>query len=80
MSPGFAFHQLPGELVGSGPWVLEPTDTSVIASIIVRELVMGEQPAMDEFLIWEAYRAKPEDRGWTRDEAFKAGAAFFQAE
>lgn len=78
MSFSFAFHQFPGELVGSGPWVLEPTDTSVIASIIVGDLVMGEQPATDEFLVWEAYRAKPEGRRWTRDEAAKA-AAFFQA-
>ena len=78
-SPGFAFHHFPGELVGSGPWVLRPTDDSVIASITVRELVIGEQPATDEFLAWQAFRSSPAGLEYTDDAAFKAAAAFFQA-
>ncbi|UEM08172.1 hypothetical protein JL101_036045 (plasmid) [Skermanella rosea] len=76
-TPSHAFHLVPGELEGEGPWILTPADAEMLARITVRELVPGEQPATEEFLVWETYRASPEGRPFTSAAALEAAAAFF---
>lgn len=73
-TPAHAFHLVPGELEGEGPWVLTPADAETIARITVRELVPGEQPATEELLVWETYRALPDGRPYTSTAALDAAA------
>jgi hypothetical protein len=74
-TPGHAFHRFRGKLTGRGPWTLVPADASVVARIAIRDLVRGEQPATDEFLIWRDYRATPEGQPYDSAAARKAAAS-----
>jgi hypothetical protein len=74
MSPSHAFHRFRGKLTGKGPWTLIPADASVIARIVIREMVRGEQPATDEYLIWRDYRATREGQPYDSAAALKAAA------
>jgi hypothetical protein len=71
-TPAHAFHRFRGKLTGRGLWTLIPADTSVVARIVIRDLVRGEQPATDEFLIWRDYRATPEGQPYDSAAARKA--------
>lgn len=74
-SPSHAFHFFPGSIEGDGPWTFTPADDSVIRRIVIRDLIPGEQPATEEFLVWETFRAAPEGAPYDRAAAFKAAAA-----
>lgn len=74
-SPSHAFHFFPGTIDGEGPWTVLPDDASVIERIVVRPIVPGEQPATDEFLAWETYRAMPEGKPFTTAAALTAAKA-----
>jgi hypothetical protein len=63
--------QVPGEADRSGTLDADP---SVVARIVIRELVRGEQPATDEFLIRRDYRATPEGQPYDSAAARKAAA------
>jgi hypothetical protein len=67
--------QVRGKLTGRGPWTLIPADASVVARIVIRDLVRGEQPATDEFLIWRDYRATPEGQPYDSAAAARKAAA-----
>jgi hypothetical protein len=67
-------HRFRGKLAGRGPWTLIPADASVVARIVIRDLVRGEQPATDEFLIRRDYRATPEGQPYDSAAARKAAA------
>lgn len=74
-TPSHAFHMIPGTLEGEGPWIFTPTDSEAVARITIRELVPGEQPATEEFLVWETFRASPDGRPFSTAAALKAAAA-----
>jgi hypothetical protein len=76
-TPSHAFHLLAGTLTGTKPWTFTPADDSVIRRIVIRDLVPGEQPATEEFLVWETYRATPDGKPHTSEAALKAAATVF---
>jgi hypothetical protein len=46
-----------------------------VAQIVIRELVRGEQPATNEWLIWRDYRETAEGQPFDNAAALKAAAA-----